>query len=77
MTTLELLQKNYGPLMSMEALAKTLNRSKEGLRVGLSSNNELSRAINSAKRRLGRRVYFKTEIIAEIIDNKSEEANND
>ncbi|MGH1429375.1 MAG: hypothetical protein ACRBEE_15675 [Arenicella sp.] len=70
MTTLEFLQKNYGPLMSMEALAKTLDRSKEGLRVGLCSNSDFSRSINSAKKKIGRRVYFKTEIIAEIIDSQ-------
>lgn len=67
--TLELLQENYGPLMTMEALAKTLDRSKEGLRVGLSSSSDLSIAINAAKKKIGRRVYFKTEAIAEIIDD--------
>jgi hypothetical protein len=67
--TLEFLQDSYGPLMSMEALAKTLDRSKEGLRVGLSSESDLSKAINSAKKKIGRRVYFKTEVIASLIDD--------
>lgn len=67
--TLHFLQQNYGPLMSMEAFAKTFDRSKEGLRVCLSSQSEFSQAINSAKKKCGRRVYFKTEIIAEIIDD--------
>ena len=67
-TTLNFLQENYGPLMTMETLAKTLDRSKEGLRVGLSSESNFATAINSTKIRLGRRVYFKTELIAEIID---------
>ena len=67
--TLIYLQESYGPLMTMDALAKTLDRSKEGLRVGLSSNSEFSRAINSAKRKIGRRVYFRTEVIASIIDD--------
>ena len=66
--TLSYLQESYGPLMTMDALAKTLDRSKEGLRVGLSSNSEFSQAINAAKKKIGRRVYFKTEIIASIID---------
>jgi len=68
-TTLEFLQESYGPLMSMEALAKTFDRSREGLRVCLSSQSDFSVAINSAKKKCGRRVYFRTEVIAEIIDD--------
>jgi hypothetical protein len=67
--TLNYLQNQYGPLMNMGAVAKTFDRSKEGLRVCLSSNTPFSVAINSAKKRYGRRVYFKTEVIAELIDN--------
>ena len=67
--TLNFLHESYGPLMSMEALAKTFDRSREGLRVCLSSNSDFSVAINSAKTKYGRRVYFRTEAIAEIIDN--------
>ena len=68
-TTLEFLQESYGPLMSMEALAKTFDRSREGLRVCLSSQSNFSVAINSAKKKCGRRVYFRTEVIADIIDD--------
>jgi len=67
--TLNYLQNQYGPLMNLSAVAKTFDRSKEGLRVCLSSNTPFSVAVNSAKKRYGRRVYFKTEIIAELIDN--------
>ncbi len=67
-TTLDFLQDNYGPLMSMEALAKTFDRSKEGLRVCLSSQSNFSKAINTAKKKCGRRVYFRTVVIAQIID---------
>lgn len=52
-TTLELLQDNYGPLMTMTALATILDRSKEGLRVGLSSESDFATAINSTRVRLG------------------------
>lgn len=62
------LLKKFGPLMPLDALAKTLDRSPQGLRVSLNSDSEISQAINSAKKKIGRRVYFKTEQIAQIID---------
>ncbi len=70
--TLTYLQNLYGPLMSIEALAKTLDRSPQGLRVSLNSKSDMSNAINTTKRKIGRRVYFKTEGIAKIIDGESE-----
>lgn len=69
-TTLDYLHEKYGPLMSMEALASTFDRSKEGLRVSLSSNSDFSKALNAAKMKRGRRVYFSSQKIAEIIDGK-------
>lgn len=69
-TTFNYLQAEYGPLMSLEALAKILDRSPQGLRVSLNSNSEISIAINSTKRKIGRRVYFQTEQIAKIIDGE-------
>jgi len=70
--TLTYLQNLYGSLMSIEALAKTLDRSPQGLRVSLNSKSDMSNAINTTKRKIGRRVYFKTEGIAKIIDGESE-----
>ena len=67
-TTLDYLHEKYGPLMSMNALASTFDRSKEGLRVSLNTNSEFSKAINAAKKKCGRRVYFHSCKIAEIID---------
>ncbi len=67
-TTLEFLHDKYGPLMSMDALAATFDRSKEGLRVSLNSSSDFADAINAAKRKCGRRVYFKSTEIAKIID---------
>ena len=70
-TTLDYLHKTYGPLMSLDALAKTLYRSPQGLRVSLHSSSPLSDAINSCRKRIGRRVYFDTEAIAQMIDDDS------
>lgn len=69
-TTFDYLQHEYGPLMSLEALAKTLDRSPQGLRVSLNTSSEISKAINAAKRKIGRRIYFRTETIASIIDGR-------
>lgn len=68
-TTLDYLHEKYGLLMSMDALATTFDRSKEGLRVSLNSKSSFSIAINAAKKRCGRRVYFHSWKIAEIIDS--------
>lgn len=69
-TTLDFLHHKYGPLMSMDALATTFDRSKEGLRVSLNSSSDFADAINAAKRKCGRRVYFKSADIAKIIDGR-------
>jgi hypothetical protein len=72
-STLKYLQNVYGPLMSLEALAKTLDRSPQGLRVSLNTKSDISMAINSTKRKIGRRVYFRTEGIAKMIDGENQE----
>ncbi len=70
-TTFNYLQEEYGPLMSLEALAQTLDRSPQGLRVSLNTKTEISQAINATKRKIGRRIYFRTEEIAKIIDGET------
>ena len=66
--TLDYLYEKYGPLMPMDALASTFDRSKEGLRVSLSTKSDFADAINAARRKYGRRVFFKSVDIAKIID---------
>ena len=68
MTTEEALIKQYGILISMKDCADLLGRSCEGLRVTLCRDNALSKKINSAKVKVGRRVMFKSSAIAQIID---------
>jgi hypothetical protein len=70
-TTLDYLQNKYGPLMSINALAETFDRSREGLRVSLCAQSDFSRAVNAAKYKCGRRLYFKSVEIAKIIDGDS------
>ena len=61
------LLKRYGPLMNLTDLASMLDRSPDGLRVTLRSSGEWVERINAARLRLGRRVYFRTAEIAEVL----------
>lgn len=64
----EALTQTYGPLLTVSQLAKVLDRSAEGLRIGLRTDSDWTRRVNSTKIKLGRRIYFKTSGIAEILD---------
>lgn len=70
MTTEETLLARYGgaPLLSIEQLAEVLLRSKDGLRLTLCGDNEVSRKLLPCKVRIGRRIYFRTADIAKVID---------
>lgn len=61
------LLKRYGPLMNLTDLASMLDRTPDGLRVTLRSSGEWVERINAARLRLGRRVYFRTAEIAEVL----------
>lgn len=63
----ESLIKEHGPLLSIAQLAKVLDRSPDGLRISLRSNNEWSQRVNLTRLKLGRRVYFRTSEIAQIL----------
>jgi hypothetical protein len=62
--------KKYGALMTLTDLALMLDRSYDGLRTSLRRRSELYDAINDARVRMGRRVYFSTAKIAAIIRNR-------
>lgn len=62
-----LLQK-FGPLLSLSQLADLLDRSVDGLRLSLSQDGEMSRKFNPARKKIGRRVYFRSSLIAPILD---------
>lgn len=62
----------HGCLLSIEALAKVLHRSSEGLRISLRSSNtsEWARRVNATRLKIGRRVYFRTSEIAVILSGQ-------
>lgn len=72
MNTVEIessLIKHYGPLLTLFEVAKILKRSPDGLRTSLNRDNEVSRKLNPAKKKIGKRVYFPASAIAELINS--------
>jgi hypothetical protein len=67
MTIEQTLTDKYGPLLSITQLATVLDRSPEGLRISLRTSSDWSARINTARLRIGRRVYFRTEQIAQYL----------
>ena len=59
----------YGVLMSIEDLAEVLKRSKNGLRITLQQDNEVSRRFNPTKMKIGRRVYFDSEKVGQALSS--------
>jgi hypothetical protein len=68
--TYRTLAERWGVLLSYEALATVMDRSPDGLRLSLAANrSSWAQRINAAKVRFGRRVHFRTELIAALIDD--------
>lgn len=59
---------NGAPLLSIDQLAEVLHRRKDGLRISLSGDNEVSRKFLPCKVRIGRRVYFRTADVAKVLE---------
>lgn len=70
MTTEETLLARYdgAALLSIDQLAEILLRSKDGLRLSLGGDNDVSRKLLPCKVKIGRRIYFRTADIAKVID---------
>ena len=64
------LLNTYGPLMTIEQVAKLLNRSSEGLRITIRGNNSVGKVLTNAKVKIGRRVHFKIGIVAALLDGR-------
>lgn len=70
MSTKQLLVDRYGPLLSYDQLGEVLGRTVESLRSSLSRSDSASgQMLGPAKVRIGRRVYFRTEQIAQVLDS--------
>lgn len=71
MTIEQNLIERFGPLIPLAGLAVLLDRSPEAIRMFLRSNNELAQLINTAKLRVGRRLYFRSAEIAQCLSTKA------
>lgn len=70
MNTAEHMIERYGELMTYEQLAGLLKRSESGLRVTMTRRtSSAAQVLGNARIRIGRRVYFRTKQIAELIEN--------
>ena len=67
MTIEENLIERFGPLIPLAGLASLLDRSPEAIRMFLRSNNELAKHINNANLMVGRRLYFRSSVIAQCL----------
>jgi hypothetical protein len=72
MSTEEYLLSRFGPLMSLANIAELLNRSADGVRVSLYSDTDLSRKLKPTMLRIGRRVYFRTHQVKDVLELEPE-----
>jgi len=70
MTLEENLIQRFGPLMPLAGLATLIDRSPEAARMYLRSNSELAEKINTAKLKIGRRLYFRTIEVARYLNGE-------
>jgi hypothetical protein len=63
----ETLIKQYGPLLTINELAGILDRSPDGLRTTLRACCEWVNKSNATRLRSGRRLYFRTVELADVL----------
>ena len=68
MSTEQLLVDRYGPLLTLVQVAELLDRSPEGLRITIRGSNALGRQLTLARVKIGRRVHFRVNAIAALVD---------
>ena len=68
MTIEETLVEQYGALMTVDNLAAFLRRSPTSLRQSLRSNEDFFLRINDTRLKIGRRIYFRTSQVAQVIE---------
>lgn len=64
--------EQFGPLLSLRDLSVLLKRSPDGLRIAMRGKTEFAVKWSAAKRKVGRRVYFRASDVATLIDAASE-----
>lgn len=64
----ETLVQQYGALMTVDDLAAFLRRSPTSLRNSLRSNDDFFLRVNDTRLKIGRRIYFRTSQLAQVIE---------
>lgn len=68
MTTLEFLLKKFGPLVPLAGVAEIFHRDVDSLRQQVAREEGLGALLAPAKWRRGRGIFFKSLILADILD---------
>lgn len=68
MSTLSLILEKYGILLSLEQVGDLLHRSPPAVRQAIARGAGIGEALKSACIKRGRRLYFRANDLAEIID---------
>lgn len=67
--THEYLLTHYGPLLTIQHLAKVMHASPNGLRMAIRRRRHpFAVSLSNAEKRMGRRVYFEARLVADVID---------
>jgi len=70
--TYEYLLEQYGPLLTITHVAELMHLTPDGVRRAINRNQQsFAVGLASAKRQVGRRVYFEARRVAEAIDQKA------
>lgn len=64
------LLEKHGPMMTLDALAALLDRSVGGVRLGLRTNVPWAEQLKKARKKVGKRVYFRTVDVARFVDGE-------
>lgn len=70
MTTEQILVEKYGPLLTLVQVAELLHRRADGIRMTIRGNSEFANKMQTARRKIGRRVYFMAVDVAKLIDGE-------
>lgn len=70
-TTEQILVTKYGALLTLSQVAELLNRSADGLRMTLRGSSDFAKKMQPARRKIGRRLYFKAVDVAKLIDDEA------
>lgn len=70
MQTQQILIDRYGPYLTLEQLADLLHREPQSLRTSLRQESNALAPLAKARRKVGRRMYFKAADVADFMEHQ-------